>query len=114
MNFIRNDSVFIDSNNYIGEILPKLEGNDVYANSVNVSVDNIALNKGNYNIKNKDEDLLISDNNINTNEKKDKNNGQNYQFEKKPDEDDLKNAIFIFSSEFFFFWKYQIFTIYNF
>ena len=79
----RNDSVFIDNNNIIGSILPKLGENDIYASSVNVSVDNITLHKGNFNINDPDEDLLASNNIINTNENKDKNDGQNYLFAKK-------------------------------
>jgi hypothetical protein len=83
MNMNRNDSVFIDNNNIIGSILPKLGENDIYASSANVSVDNITLHKGNFNINDPDEDLLTSNNIINTNENKDKNNGQNYLFGKK-------------------------------
>jgi len=79
----RNDSVFIDNNNIIGSILPKLGENDIYASSVNVSVDNITLHKGNFNINDPDEDLLSSNNIINTNENKEKNDGQNYLFAKK-------------------------------
>ena len=82
-NMNRNDSVFIDNNNIIGSILPKLGENDIYASSVNVSVDNITLHKGNFNINDPDEDLLTSNNIINTNENKDKNNAQNYLFGKK-------------------------------
>ena len=82
-NINRNDSVFIDNNNIIGSILPKLGENDIYASSVNVSVDNITLHKGNFNINDPDEDLLTSNNIINTNENKDKNNAQNYLFGKK-------------------------------
>ena len=82
-NMNRNDSVFIDNNNIIGSILPKLGENDIYASSVNVSVDNITLHKGNFNINDPDEDILTSNNIINTNENKDKNNAQNYLFGKK-------------------------------
>ena len=78
MNLYKNDSVFIDNNNYIGEILPKLEENDIYSSSINTSVDNMTLNKGNYNINDQEEEnLLISNSSININEKKVKNNGQN-------------------------------------
>ena len=80
MNYNKNDSVFIENNNAIGSILPKLGENDLYASSVNVSVDNITLHKGNYNINEPEEDYLISNNNINTNEDK-----QNYLFSKKSD-----------------------------
>ena len=80
-NINKNDSVFIDNNNIIGSILPKLGENDIYASSVNVSVDNITLHKGNFNINDPDEDLLTSNNIINTNENKDKN--QNFLFVKK-------------------------------
>jgi len=82
-NINRNDSVFIDNNNIIGSILPKLGENDIYASSVNVSVDNITLHKGNFNINDPDEDLLTSNNIINTNENKDKDKNQNYLFGKK-------------------------------
>jgi len=82
-NVNKNDSVFIDNNNIIGSILPKLGENDIYASSINVSVDNITLHKGNFNINDPDEDLLASNNIINTNENKDKNDEQNYLFAKK-------------------------------
>ena len=77
----KNDSVYVESNNnYIGSILPKLEGNDILAPSANVSVDNATLhNKGlPFNINDSGDDLLGTNNNIiNTNSKNKQNDGNN-------------------------------------
>ena len=85
----KNDSVYVESNNnYIGSILPKLEGNDILAPSANVTVDNATFhNKGlAFNINDSGDDLLVSNNIINTNNKNNKNKqnaGNNYLFGKK-------------------------------
>jgi hypothetical protein len=76
----KNDSVYVESNNnYLGSILPKLEGNDLLAPSANVSVDNATIhNKGlALNINDSGDDLI--NNNINNN----KNKQNEYLFSKK-------------------------------
>ena len=79
MNTNKNDSVFIDNNNLIGSILPKLEGPDICASSVNVSVDNITLQKNiNLNINDSGDEIITTENKHNKN-----NEGQNFLFGKK-------------------------------
>ena len=76
----KNDSVYVESNNnFLGSILPKLEGNDLLAPSANVSVDNATIhNKGlALNINDSGDDLI--NNNINNN----KNKQNEYLFSKK-------------------------------
>ena len=98
----KNDSVYVESNNnYIGSILPKLEGNDILAPSANVSVDNATLhNKGlPFNINDSGDELIGTNNNIinqNQNNKNKQNN--NYLFNKKSQieqQDDYNDNIFI-------------------
>ncbi len=77
----KNDSVYLETNNnFIGSILPKLEGNDILAPSANVSVDNATLhNKGlAFNINDSGENLITTNNS-----KHKQNNAQNYLFSKK-------------------------------
>ena len=78
----KNDSVYLETNNnFIGSILPKLEGNDILAPSANVSVDNATLhNKGlPFNINDSGDNLI----NTNNNNSKNKQNYDNYLFSKK-------------------------------
>ena len=100
----KNDSVYLDSNNnYIGSILPKLEGNDILSPSSNVSVDNATLHKAAFNINDSGDDIFGSTNNninnnniINTNKKE--NDVQKFLFGKKggdTQEDINDNNIFI-------------------
>jgi hypothetical protein len=77
----KNDSVYLEANNnFIGSILPKLEGNDILAPSANVSVDNATLhNKGlPFNINDSGDNLINTNNNS-----KNKQNYDNYLFSKK-------------------------------
>ena len=79
----KNDSVYLETNNnFIGSILPKLEGNDILAPSANVSVDNATLhNKGlPFNINDSGDNLINTNNNNNS---KNKQNYYNYLFSKK-------------------------------
>ena len=83
----KNDSVYVESNNnFLGSILPKLEGNDLLAPSANVSVDNATIhNKGlALNINDSGDDLI--NNNINNN----KNKQNEYLFSKKVFQDNLQ------------------------
>lgn len=82
----KNDSVYVESNNnYIGSILPKLEGNDFLAPSANVSVDNATIHTKALALNINDSgDELINNNMINLNNIKNNNiKGNDYLFNKK-------------------------------
>ena len=90
----KNDSVYVESNNnYIGSILPKLEGNDILAPSSNVSVDNATIhNKGlAFNINDSGDDLISNNiNNINNNNNKKQDE---YLFNKKINIDNQQEEV---------------------
>ena len=90
----KNDSVYVESNNnYIGSILPKLEGNDILAPSANVSVDNATIhNKGlAFNINDSGDDLISNNiNNINNNNNKKQDE---YLFNKKINIDNQQEEV---------------------